>query len=208
MAIKFRTAITPPSGNGTKNGRVYVALDKGGYSLPGDSTYHVHHDGKVFVTSTTRGIHLGNFKAVKTAIVAIKRDANSRLKLSNPSRVRNPNNYEVIVGNIGIVYSGSSKPDALHKYYTYMAQSKQLSGRASGEDVTLMANGHPIKEYDGANAKSNPSRGRSLGTESSYPRVGRRVKRKTESRVSTALNKFMKCKAVRFNRNGSVSIKK
>lgn len=56
--------------------------------------------------------------------------------------------------------------------------------------------------------KSNPSRGRSLGTESSYPRVGRRVKRKTESRVSTALNKFMKCKAVRFNRNGSVSIKK
>src|ERR1035437_6178533 len=86
MAIKFRTAITPPSGNGTKNGRVYVALGKDGYSLPGDSTYHVHHDGKTFDTQTTRGIHLGNFRSVKSAISAIKRDANSRLKnLANPS---------------------------------------------------------------------------------------------------------------------------
>lgn len=46
--------------------------------------------------------------------------------------------------------------------------------------------------------KSNPS----------YPRVKRGVRKTAESRVSTALNKFMKCKAVRFNKNGSVSIKK
>ena len=39
-------------------------------------------------------------------------------------------------------------------------------------------------------------------------RVTRKRKKQVESRVSTALNKFMKCKAVRFNKNGSISIKK
>lgn len=83
--MKFRIAVTPPSGNGRKNGRVYVALGKDGYSLPGDSTYHIHHDGKTFDASTTRGIHLGNFRSVATAVKAIKRDAKTRLYTqSNP----------------------------------------------------------------------------------------------------------------------------
>ena len=92
------------------------------------------------------------------------------------------------------------------KYATEEAKSLKLYKIKSDDDTK--------REYvsvlypKGRGAKSNPSKGRSPGTESSYPRVGKRVKRKTESRVSTALNKFMKCKAVRFNRNGSVSIKK
>jgi hypothetical protein len=57
--------------------------------------------------------------------------------------------YEVIVGNIGTVYGGVSKAAALKKYTTYVRQSKSESGRAGGEDVTLMSDGEPIKEHYG-----------------------------------------------------------
>jgi hypothetical protein len=65
--------------------------------------------------------------------------------------------FEVIVGNIGTVYSGGSRSEAMKKWTTYQLQSKAGYGRAGGEDVTLMADGEPIKEYFGTRSGSeNP----------------------------------------------------
>jgi len=55
--------------------------------------------------------------------------------------------YEVLVGNIGIVYTGFSKPDAMKEFNEYVKQSKTNKGRAGNEDVVLMADGEPSKEY-------------------------------------------------------------
>lgn len=83
--------------------------------------------------------------------------------------------YEVIVGNIGTVYRGNSKVEALKKYSTYVKASKSSYGRASGEGVDLFKDGDVIKSHVGR--ISNPS-------------IGKKIS----------------CKAVRFNKNGSVTL--
>lgn len=57
--------------------------------------------------------------------------------------------YEVIVGNIGTVYSGNNFMQASAKYATYVKQSKSGVGRAGGESVTLMHDGEIRKEHEG-----------------------------------------------------------
>ena len=57
--------------------------------------------------------------------------------------------YEVIVGNIGTVYSGSSNLEASKVYASYVKDSKAGYGRAGGESVTLMHNGEPEREHLG-----------------------------------------------------------
>ena len=57
--------------------------------------------------------------------------------------------WEVIVGNIGTVYSGPSGAIARQKYGDYQDMSQDNYGRASGESVVLMCNGEPVKEYAG-----------------------------------------------------------
>lgn len=57
--------------------------------------------------------------------------------------------YQVIVGNIGTM-EYTSKKLALECFNTYVSLSKSDTGRASGEDVTLMANDDPIREYLGS----------------------------------------------------------
>lgn len=56
--------------------------------------------------------------------------------------------YEVIVGNIGTVYSGGSKPVASKTFKEYVKQSLSRTGRAGGEAVTLMHDGEPVSEHD------------------------------------------------------------
>jgi len=51
--------------------------------------------------------------------------------------------YEIIVGNIGTVYSGSSLKVAISVYGAYKELSKQLIGRTSGETVTFIKDGKP-----------------------------------------------------------------
>lgn len=58
--------------------------------------------------------------------------------------------YDVIVGNIGMVYSGISRKDAESKFNTYVVQSKEKYGRASGETVTLMRDNEVIAETEGS----------------------------------------------------------
>lgn len=55
--------------------------------------------------------------------------------------------YEVIVGNIGIVYSGKDFKLACQHYDEYVAQSKSAIGRAGKENVTLMNDGEWEKEF-------------------------------------------------------------
>ena len=55
--------------------------------------------------------------------------------------------YEVIVGNIGLVYRGSSFQEAKSTYSVYKSQSARGSGRAGGETVTLMKDGELQWEF-------------------------------------------------------------
>lgn len=57
--------------------------------------------------------------------------------------------FEVIVGNIGTVYSGNNFMVASSKYNTYVKQAKAHHGRAAGEDVVLMHCGHVRLEHVG-----------------------------------------------------------
>jgi hypothetical protein len=59
-------------------------------------------------------------------------------------------NYEVVVGNIGKVYSGSVVSDAIMTFIAYYDQSTQNRGRAAGESVTMFQDGEPIKEHIGS----------------------------------------------------------
>lgn len=55
--------------------------------------------------------------------------------------------YEVIVGNIGSVYYGTSFPNAARTYQDYEDLSKEGYGRAANEQVTLLEDGIILKEY-------------------------------------------------------------
>ena len=58
-------------------------------------------------------------------------------------------NYEVYVGNIGMVYSGSVVADVERVWRVYLDQSKNTrQGRVSGEPVTIMQDGEIIREYN------------------------------------------------------------
>jgi len=58
--------------------------------------------------------------------------------------------FEVIVGNIGNVYTGSFRGDAYNRFNTYIQQSKDNYGRAAGENVTMFRNNEIVKEFIGA----------------------------------------------------------
>ena len=55
--------------------------------------------------------------------------------------------FEVVVGNIGNVYTGTNQEDARDTFAEYKKQSKSGKGRAAGEDVTLFKDGEPIDEW-------------------------------------------------------------
>jgi hypothetical protein len=59
--------------------------------------------------------------------------------------------YQVICGNIGTVHNGNNKKEALSIYLEYVKMSKDGYGRSSSEDVYLICNGEPIREYFGTN---------------------------------------------------------
>ena len=57
--------------------------------------------------------------------------------------------YEVIVGNIGTVYDGSDKGEAMQLFNDYVAISNRQVGRTGGEPVTLLYDDEIIEEYLG-----------------------------------------------------------
>lgn len=62
--------------------------------------------------------------------------------------------FQVIVGNIGTVYSGNNIMQASAKFSAYVKLSKSGNGRAAGEDVTMMHNNEIRQEYVGTIAQS------------------------------------------------------
>ena len=54
--------------------------------------------------------------------------------------------FEVIVGNIGTVYSGTDREAALAEFKECIELSKAKYGRFGSEQVTLWEDGEPIKE--------------------------------------------------------------
>jgi hypothetical protein len=62
--------------------------------------------------------------------------------------------YEVVVGNVGTVYSGGFYDSALDAFTIYKSKSLNDYGRAAGEDVTMLKNGEIFREYIGSIAES------------------------------------------------------
>jgi len=59
--------------------------------------------------------------------------------------------YDVVVGNVGTVFSGTSKREALLTFKIYCDHSKYgTSGRCYGENVTLFYSNEILKEYIGS----------------------------------------------------------
>lgn len=59
--------------------------------------------------------------------------------------------YEVIVSNVGTVYSGDDSVRAGKDYNECMQLSKDNYGRFAGESVMFMVDGSPFIEYIGTN---------------------------------------------------------
>ena len=57
--------------------------------------------------------------------------------------------FEVVVGNVGTVYTGNNYMQAQCKYDRYVKASKQGDGRVAGEPVTLLHNDNIRMEYAG-----------------------------------------------------------
>lgn len=55
--------------------------------------------------------------------------------------------YEVVVGNIGRVYSGGNGFTAYQTFQTYAGKSKRGEGRCAGELVVLFQDGKIKREY-------------------------------------------------------------
>lgn len=57
--------------------------------------------------------------------------------------------FEVIVGNVGTVYTGEGSASARHMFESYRAMSRDGYGRVAHESVTLFDDGEILDEFDG-----------------------------------------------------------
>lgn len=71
--------------------------------------------------------------------------------------------WEVIVSNIGKVYSGNDPRKAKETYDYYIELSQDPRGRAGGEDVVLMHNGEIYDEYFGSDDEDEPEEEDTVG---------------------------------------------
>jgi hypothetical protein len=63
--------------------------------------------------------------------------------------------FEIVVGNIGYVWSGSNYMQASSQFARWVKDSKTGLGRSGGESVTLFHNGEVKKEYPGTLGNSS-----------------------------------------------------
>lgn len=68
---------------------------------------------------------------------------NKKMGISNTPK------FEVVVGNIGTVYSGNNFMVASCKYSAYVKESKSGVGRAGNESVVMFHNGEIRYEHEG-----------------------------------------------------------
>lgn len=60
---------------------------------------------------------------------------------------KHPATYEVVVSNVGTVFTGMDFTAAEKEYLDYVQLSREERGRAGGETVTLMRDGEIEREY-------------------------------------------------------------
>jgi hypothetical protein len=74
-------------------------------------------------------------------------------RMSPEYRLPQKKRFEVVVGNIGSVYTGSNPVEAADTFEDYMKQSKSGRGRAAGEDVVLFEDGEITIEHIGVGVR-------------------------------------------------------
>jgi hypothetical protein len=74
----------------------------------------------------------------------VRNPAKKTSRRKNPSRA-----YDVVVSNLGTVYSGGNPVLANKWYGEYVKQSKGGTGRVGGERVVLMVDGEITREHFG-----------------------------------------------------------
>lgn len=79
--------------------------------------------------------------------------------------------YSIVVGNLGTVATQLTRKEAYRDYAEWCKKSLDESGRASGESVTLISDGEPIKEFRCIVAKVEVTD--TFGGESNYSWVRR-----------------------------------
>lgn len=57
--------------------------------------------------------------------------------------------YQIIVGNIGTVYSGENEKESLKIFREYVSQSLHGFAYAGNEDVVILCDGEILKEFYG-----------------------------------------------------------
>jgi hypothetical protein len=134
------------------------------YNVTGKRDYKGWNDAmrkKYFPEPKQNPIPVGRFVNAKVRMlkggltqVLLEGKAVGRRLVKTAKRAVNPKTqYEVVVGNIGTVYSGGSFAAAKKASATYVAQSKTGKGRAGGEDVTILADGEIVREFLGSNSR-------------------------------------------------------
>jgi len=77
----------------------------------------------------------------------LRREVVELPKPQKASRARSEEEYRVVVGNVGTVYSGFSRKEAEEAFHSYVEDSEENFGRVAGEDVVLFEDDEIIKEY-------------------------------------------------------------
>ena len=101
--------------------------------------------------------HAVNIKGAEVIILYGNEDCPDKIEVyardhfeANPIRVYFPQEYptyEVIVGNIGRVYRGTSLLDSESTFNHYVSLSVLGQGRAAGESVTLFKDDEIVSEH-------------------------------------------------------------
>lgn len=93
--------------------------------------------------------------------VAMNQTTNREVRIKSAAKLRfevsrdSIHHYEVMVGNIGSVYSGMNKQAAETKYDSYTKLSAAGYGIAGNENVSLLCDGDLVVEYQGNQGKGN-----------------------------------------------------
>lgn len=104
---------------------------------------YVYKEGNYGYVPVYRSKKLQNMLDLKDAKLSLEKSHGKYKVTHNPAKHK----YEVIVGNIGSVYSGGSHDYAMKHFRRYKDLSKSNEGRAAGEDVNLVIDGEIAEAY-------------------------------------------------------------
>ena len=104
--------------------------------------------------STTCDDEYTRIKCSQCEVLVIQGIATHEIGCPN-SRKLKERKHQVVVGNIGTVYSGSDAESAENAWTEYVKQSQSERGRAGGEDVTWFLDDEIHQEHLGTLDKND-----------------------------------------------------